>query len=232
MVSGGEDKTIRFWEAATGKQLHCWNMSKKVIQVAVSPDGMKVAAVLGDGSVTLFPLDSPQPDPPQPRVDDKAFEGLWADLAGEDGERAYVALRTLSQSPEDVASRLAKRLHPSRSLSRMIADLDSDDFDRREAATKELAAVGAPADTRARKALEVTRPPKPAPAVERLLPSLDKWVVTDPDLLRACAVWVLQRIGTPEARAVLEDLAGRTGGPPNPGGQGRPRLPPQTRRRA
>ena len=157
-------------------------MSKKVIQVAVSPDGMKVAAVLGDGSVTLFPLDSPQPDPPQPRVDDKAFEGLWADLAGEDGERAYVALRTLSQSPEDVASRLAKRLHPSRSLSRMIADLDSDDFDCREAATKELAAVDCQAEPALRKALEDNPSAEARSRIERLLPSLDKWVVTDPDL--------------------------------------------------
>ncbi len=44
--------------------------------------------------------------------------------------------------------------------------------------------------------------------ITQLLKPLDGWVVTDPDTLRALrAIWVLERIGTPEARAVLEDLA-------------------------
>jgi hypothetical protein len=44
--------------------------------------------------------------------------------------------------------------------------------------------------------------------IRPLLKALDAWVVTDPDTLRALrAIWVLERIGTPEARAVLEGLA-------------------------
>jgi hypothetical protein len=44
--------------------------------------------------------------------------------------------------------------------------------------------------------------------INQLLKAIDEWVVADPDALRSLrAIWVLERIGTPEARAVLEDLA-------------------------
>jgi hypothetical protein len=206
-LSGGEDKTIRLWEVATGKQLFCRDIGGIVNQVAISPDGTKIAAVLDDGSVTCFPVDPP-PQDKQPALDDKAFESLWADLAGDDGEKAYAAVRTLSQTYQGIVSRMSKRLHPTRSLAQMIADLDADDFERREAATKELAAAGPKAGAALRKALEANPSAEARSRIERILPSLDQWVVTDPDTLRDIrAIWVLERIGTPEARAILEDLA-------------------------
>jgi len=179
-----------------------------VNQVAISPDGKKVAAVLDDGSVTCFPLDPPPQDKPAPAIDDKAFGRLWADLAGEDGEQAYSAVRTMSQAADAAPSFLGKRLRPARSLSQMIADLDADDFDRREAASKQLAAAGAGVAPALRKALEEKPSAEARARIEKLLNAGDNWIVTDPDTLRALrAIWVLQKIGTPEARAVLEDLA-------------------------
>ena len=44
--------------------------------------------------------------------------------------------------------------------------------------------------------------------IEPLLKKLDEWFVSDPDRIQALrAIWVLQRIGTPDARVVLEKLA-------------------------
>jgi hypothetical protein len=187
-------------------------MSEKVNLVAISPDGKKVAAALEDGSVTLFPIDPAQPDQSQPQLDDKALNGIWTDLAGKDGERAYAAVRSLSEVV-GVLPFIDKRLRPVPNMgpvgiSNRIADLDDDDFDRREAATKELAALGAQAEPALRKALEETTSAEVRSRIKPLLKALDEWVVTDPDLLRALrAIWVLERIGTPEARAVLEGLA-------------------------
>ena len=161
-----------------------------------------------DGSVTFFPIDPPLPNQPQPQIDDKALNGMWSDLAGEDAEQAYRAVRSLSGDAEDVPAFLAKRLRPARNLSLVIVDLGSDDFDRREAASKELIAAGEQAEPALRKAMEQTHSEEVRSRIVRLLKPHWEWVVTDPDLLRALrAIWVLERIGTPEAWAVLEDLA-------------------------
>ena len=90
----------------------------------------------------------------------------------------------------------------------LIADLDSDDFDRREAASKELASLGPQAESTLRKALKQTDSAEVRARIRPLLKAPDQWVVTDADMLRVIrAIWVLERIGTPEARAVLDDLA-------------------------
>jgi hypothetical protein len=90
----------------------------------------------------------------------------------------------------------------------LIADLDNDDFARREAASKQLAAFGAQAEPALRKALADTQSAEVRSRIQALLKALDQWVVTNPDALRSLrAIWVLERIGTPEARAVLGDLA-------------------------
>ncbi len=72
-------------------------------------------------------------------------------------------------------------------LARLIADLDSDDFDRREAASKELAALGPQAESALRKALEETTSAEVRSRIGKLLKPLDSWVVTDPDALRSSA---------------------------------------------
>jgi hypothetical protein len=93
-------------------------------------------------------------------------------------------------------------------ISELIRDLNADDFDRREAASKKLAELGTQAEAPLRKALEETTSEEMRSRIKDLLKPLDVWIVTDPDTLRALrAIWVLERIGTPEARAILEDLA-------------------------
>ncbi|HVS36136.1 MAG TPA: HEAT repeat domain-containing protein, partial [Gemmataceae bacterium] len=73
---------------------------------------------------------------------------------------------------------------------------------------KELATAGAGIEPVLRKALENNPSEEVRSRIEKLLKQIDDWIVTDPDMLRALrAIWVLERIGTPEARAVLQDLA-------------------------
>jgi WD domain, G-beta repeat len=206
LLSGGEDKTIRLWETATGQELVRWNVDEPVNQVAISQDGKKVAAALVGGAVTFSPIDTGQPDKPRLAVDDKVFERLWSDLAVADGQQAYRAVRTLSEASDDVPARIGKRLKPA-DIVPLIADLDNDDFDRREAASKQLAAFGAQAEPALRKALAETPSAEVRSRIKPLLKTIGEWVVTDPDALRSLrAIWVLERIGTPAARSVLEDL--------------------------
>jgi len=208
LVSGSEDKTIRMWEAATGKQLLQWNMEDKVYRIAISPNGKKIAAILAQGALTCFPIDPGQPDKPRLAVDDKAFDRLWTDLAGQDAAQAYLAVQTLSRDGDDVPARIGKHLKPINSFAYWIAELDNDTFDGREAASKQLAAFGAQAEPALRKALNETESAEVRSRIQPLLKTIGEWVVTDPDTLRSLrAIWVLERMGTPEARAVLEGLA-------------------------
>ena len=55
VVSTSSDGTIRYWELATGRQVHCWVQpeEKAVHALALSPDGTTLASVGGDGIVRL-----------------------------------------------------------------------------------------------------------------------------------------------------------------------------------
>jgi WD40 repeat protein len=212
-ASGGEDQRIRLWEAATGKELRCWNVGEIVNQVAASPDGASIAAALDGGAVTQIAICEAAPESSMAPMDQAVFDHLWAELGSDDVKAAFRGVRELSAANGGIVGRIGKRLHPiphldAAGLAGLIADLDADDFDRREAATKELAAAGPKAEGTLRKTLESNPSAEARSRIERILPSLDQWVVTDPDALRVLrAIWVLERIGTPEAREILEDLA-------------------------
>jgi HEAT repeat protein len=97
-------------------------------------------------------------------------------------------------------------------LARLIAALDSDEFETRESASKELANLGGLAEAVLRKALDGKPSPEVRRRVEDLLGQLEG-KAEDPQerrLLRA--IEVLERLGTPEARRLLDKLAKETTG--------------------
>ena len=149
----------------------------------------------------------------EPLTGPRAFDSLWKDLGGAEAPKAYEALYQLAAGTHATVSFVKSHLQvvkavPAPAVLELIRDLGADDFDRREAATKQLAALGPQAESALRKALEETNSDEARARIRPLLKALDAWVVSDPDMLRALrAIWVLERIGTPEARAVLEDLA-------------------------
>ena len=161
----------------------------------------------------LLPRGTPAPDRPAHALESGNFSDLWADLAADDAKQAYKAVQTLTEATEAAPKWLRQRLRtvprvPAAELARLIADLDADDFDRRETATQRLASLGAQAGPAIRKALEETTSAEVRSRLKPLVKAPDEWVVSDPDMLRALrAIWVLERIGTPKARAVLDDLA-------------------------
>lgn len=110
---------------------------------------------------------------------------------------------------------LKARVHPvpvetQKHLNQLLADLDSDSFDRREAATRELSR-GVVAES----VLEMTLANSPSLELRRrleaILEGLPAWRTKNPELLQQVrSIWVLQQIGTPEAKALLEKIAAGT----------------------
>ena len=62
LSSGGDDRTVRTWEAATGKELACRPHAGLVRSLAASPDGKTLAAGCSDTTITLWEMAPANPD--------------------------------------------------------------------------------------------------------------------------------------------------------------------------
>jgi HEAT repeat protein len=105
---------------------------------------------------------------------------------------------------------LRDRLRPAAELSPeklrgLIAQLDSPQFAQREAAQKQLAEFGEEAGPILRAAIQNKPSPEQRRSIEQLLENLH--IIRSPEVLRHVrAVEILESIGTPEARELLEKL--------------------------
>src|SRR5262249_5404273 len=88
----------------------------------------------------------------------------------------------------------------------VLADLDSTDYPRRQAASRRLATLADPAGPALRAALKADPSPEKRRRIEEALATLTG--VPPANVLRDLrGVEVLERIGTPEARQLLGELA-------------------------
>jgi hypothetical protein len=137
---------------------------------------------------------------------------LWTQLGDNDAGKAFRAMGILVGRPAEAAALLNERLHPAPTkdapeLRRLLADLDNDQFEVRERAEQALGKLGERAKGALRQVLETNSTLQVRKSVERLLEKLDR-PVSDPEFFRELrAVEVLEHLGTPEARRVLEALA-------------------------
>jgi RNA polymerase sigma factor (sigma-70 family) len=215
LASGSDDRTARVWDADTGKELARFAGHRNVVgQVLFSPDGQALVTGSWDTTILVWDLTG-LGRPGRPEAVDltaRQAEALWSDLAGPDAARAAAAVRGLAAAPGRAVPFLRERLHPvprpgAGRIDRLIADLDSDQFARRQQAGEELAKLGELAGPALRRALEGKPSAEARRRIELLLGQVGE-PGADPDRLRSLrALEVLERIGTPDARRVLESLA-------------------------
>jgi hypothetical protein len=142
----------------------------------------------------------------------------WTDLAAADPRTAWAALQRLASDPETALPLLRRQLRPekieARWLADRLADLDSDDFATREAATRELQRVVESVEADLQKA----RARATSPEVRRRLDDVleaPRAAVPPPEVVRTLrAVAVLERIGSDAAKELLATLAAGTSGAP------------------
>jgi RNA polymerase sigma factor (sigma-70 family) len=209
-----ETSTIQLWELLSGQEIRRFDVRQGwVWTLAFTPDGRTLASGGGDSTILLWDLRSRAVNNKLPAfLTGPDLAALWIDL-GSDAVKADHALWKLAAAPKQGLPFLQERLRPAqpadaKQVARLIADLDSKTFTVRDQAVRALEEMREAAEATLRTTLKGNLTLEVRQRLEQLLHKRDHEVVRQ---LRA--IEVLEQIGTPEARPVLEALVKAT---PNP----------------
>jgi RNA polymerase sigma factor (sigma-70 family) len=214
--SGWSDGVIHLLETATNKERHTLTgHAGPVKSLTFSADGRTLVSCSADTTALVWDLTgqvasrgSSQP------LSATELNACWDALAGNDAGRAHQAMRKLTTSPAEALPCLRERLHPveapsGKRLAAMIADLDSDQFQAREKASRELEQLGDGALSACREALANRPSTEKRHRLQALIDRQEQeHLAPSPAGLRVLrAIEVLELIATAEARQHLETLA-------------------------
>jgi RNA polymerase sigma factor (sigma-70 family) len=210
-------ESIRLWEIASAKEVFHHPVAGHLLgehgdPLAFAPDGRSLAIGLRDTTIVVWDVMPAVRDGSQP-LSAAQRDRLWADLAGADAAKAYTALGQLIARPAETLPLLRARLRPvaaipAERVKRLLADLDSSEFERREAAMRQLAELGEGAEPALHEALNGNPPLELRRRIDHLLARMNPKVIDSPETLRGIrAVCVLEQIGNTNARQLLESLA-------------------------
>jgi WD40 repeat protein len=208
MVAGGDHRSIRLWEVATGRERCLFRPDNGAVSsLCFGSRGAILASGSEDTTVLLWDVWGSRSLPPAP----SPFETMWQALGDIDAEPGFLAMQGWRQTGAGGIRQLQARLRPVAALdpklvSRLLTDLDSEDFHEREAASRQLEALGdriagdLEKALAARPSLEVRR------RIGRLVAQLGKGPSAE-ELRSWRAVEVLEQMGSPEAKRLLVLLA-------------------------
>ncbi|HEX5270460.1 MAG TPA: hypothetical protein VFW33_08240, partial [Gemmataceae bacterium] len=209
-VSGGGAEVSVGRVAACGDLRGLTGHGGPVTALAFAAGG-RLLSVSRDGTAILWDTASLKWDRKEgPEKVDAA--AAWAGLDDPDPARAFQTMARLEDAPAAAVALLRGRLKPAaaadpRQIERLIARLDDDDFEKREAASKELANLGPQAEKALRQAVKDPPSAEAARRIKELLKRIEDGSVSAGRLREARALEVLEAVGTAEARKVLEELA-------------------------
>lgn len=215
LAAAGSDATVQLWDVATGTVVgQLVGHRGSVDAVAFTPDGQTLVSGGADTTGLVWDLPNFLEETRQTAkpAAGAALGGLWKQLGHENAEQADEAVRRLTAAPQAAVPLLREHVKvapptDAQRIARLVADLESDRFDVRKLATQSLERLGELSETALRKRLADNPPLEVRQRVDQLLEKL-AGPVTDPERLRQLrAIEVLEHIGTPEARAVLETIA-------------------------
>jgi hypothetical protein len=214
---GWNDPTVHLIELASGKERHRFvGQSGRVLTLSFSPDGTMLLSGNDDTTAVVWDVtgrlrEKPMGGKPLATAD---LDAIWNALAGDDAPKAFQGVQKLAGSPKDAGRYLHKRLEPVPAVEeevilKLIKNLDSDRFNTRDRAARELDKLG----ESALGPCEDVLAGKPSVELRRRLEAFknklaEPWRNPPPEQLRIIrALEALEMCGTAEARAVLTRLA-------------------------
>jgi WD40 repeat protein len=220
LATASKQGVVRLWETATRLELGRftpWRPSAdggpgqayEHIRLAFDPSGLRLATAVDDGTVLVYSL---------PRLfatgGDALDASAWDVLASGDGKMVFALMMRMTQRPAGAVALFKKRLVPApgvaeKRLQELLADLDANDFARRQAASQELVKLGDVCEGALRTLLEKPPSLEAKRRAELVLEALAKRFsqFPSPAIRVERALQVLEGIGSPEAREVLQALA-------------------------
>jgi hypothetical protein len=213
--SGLTDSALRVWDLAAGGTVHNLGGHQHVVDsLAFSPDGRRLVSAGWETSALVWDVARLKsgPAPGAGTLTRQELEALWRDLSGDDPGRAHAAIWKLAGAPRWSVPFLRRQfpvLPPDgKHLARLVAQLDDDDFARREQASRELERLGEAAEAALRQALRGRPSAELRLRAQRLLRRLEKGEGSpSPHLIALRGLEVLEKAGTLPARTLLGELA-------------------------
>jgi WD40 repeat protein len=210
LATSGPGPVVHLIEVATGKVRRLAGHRGGVNAASFSPDGQLLATASNDQTVLIWDLrDSAKRVTVRHSPD--VLQRFWTDLDNPDPARAYQALWSLADAPEQTPAFLADHVRTllivdRDRITRWIADLDDDDFDVRDRARLELERIGDRAEATMRRALAASPSAEVRRQLRALLERLETGESFDARRRLLRVVETLETIGTPAARRELQHI--------------------------
>jgi WD40 repeat protein len=215
MLAVGE-KHIQLWELATVsvRREFVGHPDAPVRALAFSPGGHVLASGSADTTVLIWDMSLPGRLPPSPvALERDALLKRWQALAESDAAKAFAAICDLAAAPLESVAWIKDQLKPAepidvKRIEELIRQLEANQYKVRQKATADLLEIGELAVPMIDQVLAGNPPLETRLRLQDLRKRMTSLALSGTRLQSFRAIEVLERIGTSEARAVLQTLAG------------------------
>jgi WD40 repeat protein len=211
----GANSTIKVLDLSLGKEIGALRgHDGGIASLIFAADGKSLVSGGNDTTILVWDLARLKREPLShiAEFQPKEFEGLWADLISADAGKAGKTVQTLLAGSNASVALLQGRIQPAapvdpKAVAQWLRDLDSSNFTKRAISMKELEKLGELAIPALQKMLAAQISLETRRRAEPLLEELTGRNFTPEQLRTIRVIEVLDRIGTADARQVLQRLA-------------------------
>src|SRR5262249_50519506 len=217
LALAGPGGTVHLWDVLSGNELTVFKGHTGVVNaLAFAPNGKTLASASHDTTALVWDVTKIAPAAPAApaakALQPQDWAAWWQGLADSAAAKGIAAIAALTAVPKEAVALLKERIQPAAPLdtnraAELITQLDADQFKTRENASRELLKLGELTLPLIEKAMAAPASAETRRRLEELRTKLTTTSLQCDRLRIYRGVEVLELIGTPEARSVLQTLA-------------------------